>query len=442
MPADNTDDFDLIYDAWNRLVKVEDGENTVAEYEYDGNNQRVVKRTYDAGTLDETRHFYYTDEWQSIEERTESGGAIAANPDVQYVWGDRYVDNLILRDRDTTANGTLDERLYALQDANWNVTALAETDGTIIERYTYTAYGTLEVRDADFTPDADGQSDHDWVYTYTTRRLDAETGLMYYRNRMYHPEIGRFVSRDPIAHGGGATLYCYAAAMPLEMVDPLGLEQADPGGQGTFRNCTNDVVRRSFRVPNMARRFISAVGLGKLDVKGKFHASLKRCEQCCDDGTWKPYVAGSLGASVFGKGQSGHKEFPYVEFDYGLYVRVGVGGSLAVSYDGCKDEVAGTGCFTAYAELGLLGQATVKTGWIKIGAGIRGGINLTSTYCVGCNIAGDCQVTMQTCIGARARMWAFLKYDTWWGEREWEYYREWSYEACTPKIPIYSFQLK
>jgi RHS repeat-associated protein len=34
--------------------------------------------------------------------------------------------------------------------------------------------------------------------TFTGRRLDAETGLMYYRARMYSIELGRFVGRDPI----------------------------------------------------------------------------------------------------------------------------------------------------------------------------------------------------------------------------------------------------
>jgi len=60
----------------------------------------------------------------------------------------RYIDALIVRDRDTDANGTLDERLYALQDPNWNVAALAEPDGDVAERYTYEAYGKSTV----FTP--------------------------------------------------------------------------------------------------------------------------------------------------------------------------------------------------------------------------------------------------------------------------------------------------
>jgi RHS repeat-associated protein len=224
-PGDNSDDYALTWDAWNRLVKVEDGADTVAEYEYDGSNRRAVKKTYTAGSLDQTRHFYYTDQWQCVEERTESGGAIAANPDVQYVWGDRYVDDLILRDCDTTANGTLDERLYALHDANWNVTALAEADGDVVERFSYTAYGAVTVLDGDFSSDADGASDYDWQYTYTTRRLDEETGLMYYRNRMYHAELGRFISRDPISFNDGPNVYGYTSAMPLDAVDPTGLRR-------------------------------------------------------------------------------------------------------------------------------------------------------------------------------------------------------------------------
>ena len=36
--------------------------------------------------------------------------------EIQFVWNLDYVDDLVLRDRDTTANGTLNERLYSLHD--------------------------------------------------------------------------------------------------------------------------------------------------------------------------------------------------------------------------------------------------------------------------------------------------------------------------------------
>jgi hypothetical protein len=51
---------------------------------------------------------------------------------VQYVWSPVYVDALILRDRDADNNGTLEERLYVAQDANYNVTALFDNSGNVV----------------------------------------------------------------------------------------------------------------------------------------------------------------------------------------------------------------------------------------------------------------------------------------------------------------------
>ncbi|MEJ7594318.1 MAG: hypothetical protein WKF77_22505 [Planctomycetaceae bacterium] len=131
-PATPTSSFAATYDAWNRLVKIANGANTVSEYAYDGAKRRVVQKSYVSGTLNETRHLYYTEpsRWQVVEERV--GTSISANR--QFVWGLRYIDDIVLRDRDTDGNGTLDERHYAMQDANGNVTGLVNTSGTIQQR--------------------------------------------------------------------------------------------------------------------------------------------------------------------------------------------------------------------------------------------------------------------------------------------------------------------
>ena len=42
-PTSWTAHYDLKYDAWNRLTEVKDGASTVATYEYDGLNRRIVK---------------------------------------------------------------------------------------------------------------------------------------------------------------------------------------------------------------------------------------------------------------------------------------------------------------------------------------------------------------------------------------------------------------
>ena len=52
--------------------------------------------------------------------------------------------------------------------------------------------------------------------------FDPETGLHYNRFRYYDPDIGRFISQDPIGLAGGNNLYQYAAN-PVSWIDPLGL---------------------------------------------------------------------------------------------------------------------------------------------------------------------------------------------------------------------------
>jgi RHS repeat-associated protein len=66
-------------------------------------------------------------------------------------------------------------------------------------------------------------------YTYTGREFDADTGLMYYRARWYDPQVGRFISEDPIGfRGRDVNFYGYVKNGPLLFRDPSGLQRCDP----------------------------------------------------------------------------------------------------------------------------------------------------------------------------------------------------------------------
>jgi len=71
----------------------------------------------------------------------------------------------VLRDRDADgAGGTLEERLYAQQDANWNVTAVVNTAGAVQERYVLDPYGLPTRLSATWgTPGSDAL---EWVYLH------------------------------------------------------------------------------------------------------------------------------------------------------------------------------------------------------------------------------------------------------------------------------------
>ncbi len=204
-------DFQFRWDAWNRLVQVRDASNAVvATYGRDALGRRI---TVEQGETVTDR--YFSSRWQLLEE------SIDGNSVRRYVWSPVYVDALVLRDRDTDGNGTLDERLYPLQDANWNVTALVSASGTVVERYSYDPYGQVTVRDA--SGDAIAGSARDWVFLHQGGEQIA-AGDYEFRNRAYSPSLGRWLNNDPLGfEAGDNNWYRYEGNDPGNRVDPEGL---------------------------------------------------------------------------------------------------------------------------------------------------------------------------------------------------------------------------
>ncbi|MDA8457460.1 RHS repeat-associated core domain-containing protein, partial [Acidovorax sp. GBBC 3334] len=52
----------------------------------------------------------------------------------------------------------------------------------------------------------------------------AGAGLFYNRHRYYDPQLGRYVSQDPIGLAGGVNNYSYARENPNSFTDPTGLD--------------------------------------------------------------------------------------------------------------------------------------------------------------------------------------------------------------------------
>ncbi len=128
----------LIYNAWNELIAVNNtAGQTIALYGYNGLGQRITED--DSGGSPTV--LYYDASDQLIERDIANSGL---KLQAQYVWdaGVGYQNALVLRDYDFTANGAfqINERDYALQDADWDVTALvgyttvigdSNVDGTV-----------------------------------------------------------------------------------------------------------------------------------------------------------------------------------------------------------------------------------------------------------------------------------------------------------------------
>src|SRR5260370_12738648 len=156
--------------------------------------------------------------WQLREED------VAGRMDDESVWSPVYIEDLIERD-------TPPQRMYVLQDANFNVTALVDTSGTVQERYIQDPFGSFTVLAANWT--TRGSSNYGWVFFFQGKRYDFATGLFASRERDYSPTLGRFIENDPLGFNAGDTnLYRFVANDPTRLSDPLGLEKPKPGAPG------------------------------------------------------------------------------------------------------------------------------------------------------------------------------------------------------------------
>ena len=214
--ADWSTCYQPVWDAWGRIVEVKNESGTsVQKNAYDGLSRRITKEADSVVT-----HTYWSDRWKPLEERLDS----ATTASGQYLWGERpgHRDELVLRDRDTNGDGTLDERLYATMDY-FNGTAVLNTSGVVQERYAYSAFGVRRIMEADFSPRT--TSDFDWDFGFQGQFRDSETGWYNYGYRFYVPELGRWINRDPIGERGGVNLYEFVTNQPMKLIDAYGLEK-------------------------------------------------------------------------------------------------------------------------------------------------------------------------------------------------------------------------
>ncbi len=220
-----------IYDGWNRLKQVtrQVGETltTVETYEYDGQNRRVrISSNYTGTSFGAVEDDYYSGQ-QVIQSYTHDGSHNLQGS-YQFLWSPRYIDAPILRDH-YNSYGTLvqADRILYLGDANYNVTGLLKYNSStwqVVERYTFTPYGVVTVRDALWAALSvnRSQSGIDNAILYTGKALSWNTMLQYSIGRYYDALLERFVNRDPIGYRGGINLYEYVGDDPTGYTDATG----------------------------------------------------------------------------------------------------------------------------------------------------------------------------------------------------------------------------
>ena len=182
------------YDLSNRLITVEENSVTLAQYVYNGLNQRGKKIL-----PGETRIFHYDLQGCLIAETSQTGQMLA-----------EYIH---LADQPLAMIRPGEAVYYYHNDHLGTPQILTDGTGTVAWKAVYTPFGEAEI--------TIGTLEN--PLRFPGQYYDQETGLHYNWNRYYDPKTGRYLTPDPIGLEGGINLFIYVTANPVNGVDPLGL---------------------------------------------------------------------------------------------------------------------------------------------------------------------------------------------------------------------------
>jgi RHS repeat-associated protein len=182
------------WDYENRLKQVMlPNSGGVVSFQYDPFGRRIAKAT--SGTT----NIYAYDGINLVEETDSSGGVGARYSQTE------NVDEPLAMLRSSATS-------YYEQDGLGSVSSLSDGAGALAQTYTFDSFGKLIASTGSLIN----------PFQYTGREYDSETGLYYYRARYYDPQIGRFISEDPMNTSAGLNFYQYALNNPIDLSYPTG----------------------------------------------------------------------------------------------------------------------------------------------------------------------------------------------------------------------------
>jgi RHS repeat-associated protein len=203
------------WDAEDRLTQVVTPDGTVWRYQYDALGRRTGKQRIAENGVDVLEQVDFTWDGVSLCEQTTRWGE--SSDSVTLTWHLHGPEAVAQSERRTMAEAPqeeVDARFFAIvSDLSGAPCELIDESGEIAWRSLSTNWGKLSwpVRSQAHTP-----------LRFPGQYFDSETGLNYNYLRYYDPEVGRYVSQDPLGLAPAANPVGYVDR-PSVACDPLGL---------------------------------------------------------------------------------------------------------------------------------------------------------------------------------------------------------------------------
>ena len=200
---------ELVYNNAGRLYQLIEAGVLQAAYYYNDAGQRTRKITYqsDGVTIDRVTIYHYDTQGYLIAETDETGVV-----EKDYIWRDGMHPVAQI----DTVGGT-ESIVYFTTDHL--LTSRLATDDTqaIVWRWDGEAFGNTAAQEF---------SSVSVNLRFPGQYYDEETNLHYNWHRYYDPELGRYITSDPIGLGGGFNTYLYVVANPIYFHDIRGLQES------------------------------------------------------------------------------------------------------------------------------------------------------------------------------------------------------------------------
>lgn len=205
------------YDTFDRLVEViKKGQSRIV-YGYDAFHRRMEKTVYSHAALGWKKKSHERYLYVGTNE-------IGAVDDKGTIFQLRVLGDGMGAEIGSSVAIELNSSVYIpLHDYRGNVVSLLDgKTGAAVESYRYDAFGVEQIS-------TEASVGNPW--RFSSKRVDEETGFVFFGRRYYDPSLGKWLTQDPLGLKEGPNLYAYVHNSPLTHRDLYGLLDEQGGEQ-------------------------------------------------------------------------------------------------------------------------------------------------------------------------------------------------------------------